>query len=377
MVRQPAVEVQTVGAFAETFEAVIDNVAQVLRGQRRPDPAGPGVPGRRRPPAARGRAGRRQDQPGQGAGPVVRPAVAAHPVHARPAALRRDGRQRLRPGYRDRSRFRPGRRLRQRGPRRRDQPGLAQDPVGPARGDAGAAGHGRQRDPPPADPVPGHRHPEPGRARGHLSAAREPARPVPVARPDGLPGPPAPRWPCSTGTESRHAGRRPVAGGRPRRHYRPWSPLPPRCTWPMALKGYIVDLATATRNHPALSLGMSPTGRPGAAAGRPGPGAPPPGASTSCPTTSSTWPGRYWSIAWSFRPEGVVSWRRHRRGGRRGPPQRASPVRAGSEADGRRPGRASPIAGLGAPGRVAPPRRRGASCSGSRSCTRSPRPAWS
>jgi MoxR-like ATPase len=25
-----------------------------------------------------------------------------------------------------------------------------------------------------------------------------------------------------------------------------------------ALKGYIVDLATATRNHPALSLGMSP-----------------------------------------------------------------------------------------------------------------------
>jgi MoxR-like ATPase len=36
MVRQPAVEVQTVGAFAEIFEAVIDNVAQVLEGKEDP-----------------------------------------------------------------------------------------------------------------------------------------------------------------------------------------------------------------------------------------------------------------------------------------------------------------------------------------------------
>ncbi len=36
MVRQPAVGVQTVGAFAEIFEAVIDNVAQVLEGKEDP-----------------------------------------------------------------------------------------------------------------------------------------------------------------------------------------------------------------------------------------------------------------------------------------------------------------------------------------------------
>ncbi len=70
MVRQPAVQMQTVGAFAETFEAVIDNVAQVLQGKEDPDPVSPGVPGRRRASAARGCAGRWQDQPGQGAGPT-------------------------------------------------------------------------------------------------------------------------------------------------------------------------------------------------------------------------------------------------------------------------------------------------------------------
>jgi MoxR-like ATPase len=36
MSQQPAVGVQTVGAFAETFEAVIDNVAQVLQGKEDP-----------------------------------------------------------------------------------------------------------------------------------------------------------------------------------------------------------------------------------------------------------------------------------------------------------------------------------------------------
>jgi MoxR-like ATPase len=36
MVRQPAVEMQTVDAFAETFEAVIDNVARVLQGKEEP-----------------------------------------------------------------------------------------------------------------------------------------------------------------------------------------------------------------------------------------------------------------------------------------------------------------------------------------------------
>ena len=37
--------------------------------------------------------------------------------------------------------------LRQHRARRRDQPGLAEDPVGPARGDGGAAGHRRRHAP--------------------------------------------------------------------------------------------------------------------------------------------------------------------------------------------------------------------------------------
>ena len=70
--------------------------------------------------------------------------------------------------------------LRQPGARRRDQPRDAEDAVEPARGDAGAPGHGR----PPALQArsavlrPG--DPEPARDGGHLSPPRGAARPVPV-----------------------------------------------------------------------------------------------------------------------------------------------------------------------------------------------------
>ena len=59
------------------------------------DRAGGHVPARRGPPADRGRAGRRQDEPGQGAGGVDRLHVEAGPVHARPAARRPRRRQHL------------------------------------------------------------------------------------------------------------------------------------------------------------------------------------------------------------------------------------------------------------------------------------------
>ena len=71
--------------------------------------------------------------------------------------------------------------LRQHRARRRDQPGVAEDPVGAARGDGGAQvtvdGQPHVLD----AAVHGHRHPEPGRPGGHLPPAREPARPVPAA----------------------------------------------------------------------------------------------------------------------------------------------------------------------------------------------------
>src|SRR5205085_930906 len=64
-------------------------------------------------------------------------------------------------------------------PGRRDQPGAAEDAVRAARGDGRAAGDDRGRDPSPELALPRHRHPEPDRVRGHVPAARGPARPLP------------------------------------------------------------------------------------------------------------------------------------------------------------------------------------------------------
>ena len=105
--------------------------------------------------------------------------------------------------------------------------------------------------------VHGDRHPEPDRARRHLSAAREPARPLPHAGRRRLP-------------RSRRRARDPRRARRPQhaRGARSRSPLP-RTSGRMAnaarlvhvapsLKGYLVDLAEASRRHPGLALGMSP-----------------------------------------------------------------------------------------------------------------------
>ena len=98
-----------------------------------------------------------------------------------------------------------------------------EDPVGAARVDGGAPGHRRRHAAAAARSVLRHRDPEPGRVRGHLSAARGAARPVPAQGDDAA-------------ARSRHrgAGARRARGrlrsarpGRGRRHAR--SPAPPTC----------------------------------------------------------------------------------------------------------------------------------------------------
>ena len=70
---------------------------------------------------------------------------------------------------------------------RRDQPGPAEDAGGAARGDAGATGDDRGAHAPARAPLPRDRDPEPDRVRGHLSAARGAARPLPAANAGRLP----------------------------------------------------------------------------------------------------------------------------------------------------------------------------------------------
>ncbi len=77
---------------------------------------------------------------------TVQGSAVAHPVHARPAAERRHRRHDLRPA--DLAiRVPPGPDLRHDRARRRDQPGIAEDAVGAARGDGGGAGHRRRHEP--------------------------------------------------------------------------------------------------------------------------------------------------------------------------------------------------------------------------------------
>ena len=104
----------------------------------------------------------------------------AHPVHARPDAGRRDRLLDLRPADVG-LRVPAGPDLHEPPPRRRDQPRPAEDAGGAARGDAGAAGDDRGDHATARAAVPRPRDAEPDRVRGHLPAARGPARPLPAA----------------------------------------------------------------------------------------------------------------------------------------------------------------------------------------------------
>ena len=105
--------------------------------------------------------------------------------------------------------------------------------------------------------VPRDGDPEPDRARGHLPAAREPARPVPHAHLRRLP-----RQGVGAGD-----ARRPWRAGRHRHASAPSSTVADIVAVQEAvrqvhvaasLKGYLVDVADATRRHPRLSLPVSP-----------------------------------------------------------------------------------------------------------------------
>ena len=152
-----------------------------------------------------------------------------HPVHAGPAAQRRHRALDLQPeepGVRvpPGSHRQPGR------PRRRDQPGHAQDAVGAAGGHGGAAHDRGRHDPAPAAPLHGHRHAEPHRVRGHLPAAGGPARPLHAAAAHGLPGAHG-RDAHPRRAEARPPGGDAGAGGRRRPRCWPCSRPSARSTW--------------------------------------------------------------------------------------------------------------------------------------------------
>ena len=120
--------------------------------------------------------------------------------------------------------FKPGRGVRQHRPRRRDQPGLAEDAVGPARGDGGAPGHRRRHDLRAGHAVHGRRDAEPRRDGRHVSPARGAARPLHGTGVDGLSRPRAELAMLDTHGGSSplddlqpvadaHAGRRMIARG--------------------------------------------------------------------------------------------------------------------------------------------------------------------
>src|SRR3989454_6934930 len=136
-----------------------------------------------RPRAAPGRAGARQDADGPDGGRGARPPVIAHPVHARPDALRhhRDGDHRA--GGDDREARVPVRaraRVREHRAGGRGEPYAAEDASGAAAGDAGAPGHGGGADASVARALLRAGDAEPDRAGGDVSLARGAARPLHV-----------------------------------------------------------------------------------------------------------------------------------------------------------------------------------------------------
>ena len=245
-------------AAAAALARIADNVERVIRGKRDVVELVLALPGGRGAPPGRGRPRRGQDQPGQGPRPLARRVVRAHPVHPRPAALRR--RRRLacstasdagvqlpaRAGVRRRGRWptrstgprpRPSRRCSRRWPRSRSPSTASPTPCrrpfvviatqNPIEHEGTYALPESQLDRflmRVGDRLPG--------AGSRARPAREPGRR------------PRPRRPRARGRRRR--ARRTGRGGRRPIHVAP------------ALRHYLVDLADASRRHPDLGLGMSP-----------------------------------------------------------------------------------------------------------------------
>ena len=151
------------------------------------------------------------------------------------------------------------------------------------------------------------RHAEPGRVRGHLPAARGPARPVPVQADGPLPDRATRRSPSCAGTppgSTRTTS--PAAGRRARSPGRPTSPpaaraVRARCRSRPRSSATSSTSCRATRQSPSLRLGVSPRGAT-ALLPRRGPGRGCPDATSSRPTTSRRWPSRRCATASSCGP---------------------------------------------------------------------------
>ena len=129
-----------------------------------------------------------EDAPHQDARRHPRSGLQAHPVHAGPDAVRHHRHRDSRRGSgQPAPPVRQGADLRADHPGRRDQPHAAQDAGGAARGDAGVSRHGRRPDLSARSAVLRARDAESDRARGHLSAARSPARSLHVQHRHHLP----------------------------------------------------------------------------------------------------------------------------------------------------------------------------------------------
>ena len=191
-------------------------------------------------------------------------AVLAHPVHARPDALRRDRLVDLRPAER-RVHVPAGPDLHQPAPRRRDQPRPAEDAGGAARGDAGAAGDDRGRDARARRAVHRARDAEPDRVRGHVSAAGGAARPLPRCASVSATRAASTRSRCSRGGSTAARTRSSSTRSSTRRRSSRCSVRSSRCTSPTAIEGYIVDLVTATRTLDAARGRREPARKPRAA----------------------------------------------------------------------------------------------------------------
>ena len=157
--------------------------------------------------------------------------------------------------------FRPRAGVHQRAAGRRDQPHAAEDPGRAARGDAGAPGVGRGPARAAARPVPGRRHAEPDRVRGHLPAARGAARPLPGQARRRLPVARTRSWGCSG---SRAAASAPGdldevrAGGRRRTSCAGARARSTRRASSEDVARYVVDVVRRTRELPSVELGASP-----------------------------------------------------------------------------------------------------------------------
>ena len=286
--------------FAELFDRIAGNVAQVIQGKDDVIELVAAVPRRRGPPPARGRARRRQDQPGQGAGRAPSTARSAAcsspPTCCRPTSSA-SASATARPTAFE---FRPG-------------PVFANivladeiNRASPKTQSALLECHGRapgHRRRPRPTPWPRPSWSSPPRTRSSTRA------PTPCPRASSTGSSCGSRWATraarpSSRSSTAHAdarrARRPPAGGHRRRGPRHGRRGAGVHVAP-ALPEYLVDLAEATRRHPASPSACRP-GPPSASSGSPGPGPPPPGAATSRPTTSRRWPCRCSPTASSSPP---------------------------------------------------------------------------